>query len=419
MIVSDEDKLKALKLLSKEPDGAYLSYLVRNVRPELQNVNPKDKTYHSVYMKLLRFFKKLQSTSYVIILKRDGMLFIKIASPKLFDLIKASEKFKLRERKLDEKGFIPKRTNPLRIEAIKVALAKQILEEEDKEEIREFFLTYLDEVKDKMIILKRKEEAPTFYPLFVKLSYKTRFTSKAIKRENLKKYEAIWRNASRKYKKAVFLTLTTDPKRFKSIFHSWRHFGIALNRFISYLTKYLKQRPRYIAVYEFTKSGLMHVHIVIFGLSYLLGKDKITREWERCGQGTINYIYALKNNNGKWEWIREKPKDAKSSKDAQSYLAKYLKKALFSEEQLYLYWTSNKRFFSYSRKLYRKAATKFYRESAFNFLLVCSYSNMPDIIFNYFILGYEEDPLSEQPSNFLREPWLRFYGTSYVQNDAW
>jgi len=419
VIVTDEDKLRALKLLAKEPSGAYLSYLIRQVRPELQNVNPRDKNYHKVYVKLLRFFRKLQSTNYVSITKRDGMLFIKIADHKLFDLIKASEKFKLSEKKVEDKGFIPKRSNPLRIEAIKTALQVRVLDEYSKDEIKACFEEYIKECKSKMIVLKRREDAPTFYPLFVKLNYKTRFTDKKIKAENLRKYEAIWRKATLKYKKAVFLTLTTDPKRFKSIYHSWRHFGIALNRFISYLTKYFKSRPRYLAVYEFTKSGLLHVHIIIFGYSYLLTKDKITKEWERCGQGTINYVYAIKNDGGKWSWIREKPKEAKSGTDVKTYLAKYLKKALFAEEQLFLYWTSNKRFFSYSRKLIRFKRKEVAKVSFFYFLGAYSITDLPDLLYNYFILGYEEEPLSQQPSNFLRENWLKYTSISYMQNDAW
>ena len=419
MIVSDDDKLRALKQLVREPNGAYLSYLIRQIKPELARVSPRSKTYHSFYMKILRFFQKLQSTNYVTITKRYGMLFIKITSPQIFDLIKASEKFKLRETKLASKGFIPKRSHYLRIEAIKIALKCKLLDNETQEELAELFEEYIEECNSKFIVLKRKPEVSTDYPLFLKIDYKTRFTDKAYKRRMLKKYDKIWHNASSKYKNAVFLTLTTDPKRFKSIFHSWRHFGIALNRFMSYLTKYLKKRPRYIAVYEFTKSGLLHVHIVIFGLSFLIPKQQITKEWERCGQGTINYVYAIKNDGRKWSWVREKPKSKNANTDVKTYLCKYLKKCLFESEQLVLYFVSNKRFFSYSRHLFKRVSGDICRISAFYFLGVYSWGNLPDILYNYFILGYEPEPLASQPSNFLRDKWLSYSGIQHRASDYW
>ena len=419
VIVTDDDKLRALKQLVREPNGAYLSYLIRQIKPDLQRVSPRSKTYHSFYMKILRFFQKLQSTNYVRIEKKMGLLYIKIVSPKLFDLIKASEKFKLRETKIENKGFIPKRSNPLRIEAIKIALQYKQLNDEALDELKELFEEYIEECNSKFIVLKRRPEVSTDYPLFVKLNYKTRFTDRKIKRENLRKYDRIWRNATAKYKNAVFLTLTTDPKRFKSLYHSWRHFGIALNRFMSYLTKYLRKRPTYIAVYEFTKSGLLHVHIVIFGLSFLIPKQQITKEWERCGQGTINYVYAIKNDGRKWSWVREKPNTRNANTDVKTYLCKYLKKCLFESEQLVLYFVSNKRFFSYSRVLYSSEQRNIFKVSLFYFLGTFTWSNLPDILYNYFVLGYEPEPLTRQPSNFLRDKWLSYSGIQHRASDYW
>ncbi|MFA4971916.1 MAG: hypothetical protein WC683_04835 [bacterium] len=109
-------------------------------------------------------------------------------------------------------------------------------------------------------------------------------------------------------------------------------------------------RPIYLAVYEFQENGLLHSHIIIFGIRYLEQQNKISKDWERCGQGSIVKPISIKNDNGVWNWRREQPADCKGQKP-EAYLKKYLKKALFGESGFSLYWSVNKRFSSMSRRL--------------------------------------------------------------------
>ena len=211
------------------------------------------------------------------------------------------------------------------------------------------FSEYLNVIDHKKIILIRDPEGYSSDPEALILDYETRFNSTKKQVKSLKNYESVWDTAGVKYKTAVHLVLTTDPKRFKSLWHGWKHFSKAFNRFMSFLKKIKKERPKYLAVYEFTKSGLMHVHCVLFGISSLMHKKRITAEWERCGQGSYNFIYSLRNENGKWVYARGQPREIKKGESVDNYLKKYLKKSFYHPELLGMYWTSNKRFFTCSR----------------------------------------------------------------------
>ena len=152
------------------------------------------------------------------------------------------------------------------------------------------------------------------------MDYRTRFNSKSYIKKLLKRFERVFSIACRHYNYAVFLTLTTDPKRFSSLWHANRHFSVAFNRFLSFLGKRLGKRPKYICVYEFTKSGLLHAHIIIFGVSYLLHKFELTKYWAKCGQGKITYIYRLKKKRDRWVWLKKRPKGTKYNQGIRDYL---------------------------------------------------------------------------------------------------
>ncbi len=300
---------------------------------------------------------------------------------------------------------IPQRCRPERIEAIKrlmriqdynlfVRIPKPGIENPDPNNWEHWILKpelvsklwdidahyedYSEEVKDRKILFRAKN--PAFNDVLT-LPYRTRFTDDHRKIAALREFESAWVKASLQYRSAVFLTLTSAPpsRSRPSLWHANRHFGKAWNRYTSLLArrkfknelhilkdagystdeieKLLEERemgkgnrPIYIACYEFQKNGLLHSHVVIFGIRYLERKDKISKDWERCGQGRTVDICALKNDNGTWNWRKEKPKDAEGV-PPETYLKKYLKKALFGESGFSLYWSVNKRFFTMSQRL--------------------------------------------------------------------
>ena len=246
---------------------------------------------------------------------------------------------------------LPRRARKERVDCLLSTTKNQMIPEDRRTRIAEKFQDYLDDVEDRRVILcehsdKQNPDTPLYF-----LPYKTRFTAYDRKKTNLDTYEAIWKYSGTRFQTAVFLTLTTDPRMHTSAYHANKHFQIALNRLMSRLAKRGEGRPKYLNVHEFQKNGLLHSHIVIFGLDYLTDFRRLSEMWKKCGQGRIVYIYGLRNNGQAWTWSRARPKDAKKGRTVDAYLKKYLKKALFDNSELELYWTFNKRFFTYSRSL--------------------------------------------------------------------
>lgn len=235
--------------------------------------------------------------------------------------------------------------------ALRLTMRNKMIEPRHREIISDKFFDYINDVEEKRILMTYRgfEKSPDA-PILV-LPYKTRFTSKSRKYENLVTFETIWKGTIARYKTAVMVTLTTDPKLFPSAYHANKHFQKSINRFWSYLTKKKHGRPKYLTVHEFTKNGLLHAHIIIFGLNWLMDYKDLSHRWSKCAQGEVVHLQTLRNNGTKWLWTKKPPKDAGKKKSPLDYLKKYLKKALYSNDQQELYWTFNKRYFTYARDL--------------------------------------------------------------------
>ena len=266
-------------------------------------------------------------------------------------------------------------------------------------EVREYYDYYLEEIEDKTIILVNKDaETPTEED-FKTIPYRTRFNDFSRSARALDQYEAAWEEAEKFYSNAVFLTLTTDPKMHETLWRANRHMSVAWNRYTALLDKrardafaddlkttraailkkqgytpdeigtllksddfkaYIQQemegrsfRPKYVAVNEFMQNGLIHMHIIIFGTSWLAWQDKISEDWKRCGQGQIVKAIATHRNQktGIWEWDGQRPDDARKDESPRDYLKKYLHKAILDRRGFELYWAVNKNFMSASRRM--------------------------------------------------------------------
>lgn len=165
-----------------------------------------------------------------------------------------------------------------------------------------------------------------------------------------------------------------DPNGHQCLWDVNRSFSPAWNKFMAYVTRRQKgRRPEYITGFEYTKSGLMHAHCLIF-VEYLALIDDISIEWQRLNQGQVAYIYALeakrkRDGDGfEWRWrsAKRKPRDAvtKSGKPMSGgdYLGKYIKKATLAMMSAHEppaaiqspYWALNKRMWTCSRCLLPK-----------------------------------------------------------------
>jgi len=324
--------------------GQYLLTRYREATPHISDSAAQKRTYRRI--------AKLKEAGLLELVNPGSRPFLLRSSLRALDLLSSARN----SNSCQTSPFdVPLRASTERKQSIKFLQSSSHLTPDMTAEISDNFVTYLEDCDQKEIMLKRKvdigpgQEPP---PDYLFLPYQTRFTNPEHTQKNLFIYHQIWEAASSSHKRAVHLVLTTDPKRFKSLWHANRHFSLAWNRFISYLTKRLGYRPKYISAYEYTKTGLMHCHCIIFGIPYLMPHSQITEEWERCGQGSYNYIYSLINNNGQWLYARKKPKEVKKGETAKDYLIKYISKGTTNPEALFMYWAFNKRFFTYSRALY-------------------------------------------------------------------
>jgi len=376
-----EEEVRILRFILACDGYVNFPYMLRRLYHTQATPTRNKNEYYKLYMRLDRKITKLEQKGLVAVhIGTDGLKWIAITESGI-DLIMRVQNSNHVKHSEQDKVFIPKRARPERIEAIKYCLERKQLTYSDYESLLSYYEIYLEWIDDRYIVLRRTEDAPPDVPPFLLIRYKTRFNDPSRILENVEKYEKIFENAGKAYKKAVFLTLTTDPKRHKSIYHSWKFFSKNFNRFMSWLRKKLGFRPPYVAVYEFTKSGLMHVHVIFFGLSYLAHKYTITEAWKRTGQGEITYIYALKNEKGKFVWSRGKPKDCKSSKTAEDYLKKYLMKGMNNPKALVFYWVSNKRFFTYSRSLLIGEKKVVVSTGFFEFFGTWKYMLIPFVVF--------------------------------------
>jgi len=309
------------------------------------------KTPQAAYFRLYRALKQLVSEGIFHVDKRAGNLIWVVGGSRALDLFKQAQNSNRAKQDKKNPSAYPMKARPERIEGVKIAKSIHTLPEQLKEKIANLFQEYLDDIAERVNILKAIYQENEFGPPFLYIPYETRFNSKQKKARLISQYEEIIENSLAMYETAVHLVLTTDPKRFNSLWEANRHFSKALNRFLSFLKKHLKERPKYLAVYEFTKTGLLHAHILIFGVGWLLPHHQITEEWEKCGQGSYNYIYKLKATPQGWQYARQRPRKTNAGQTADDYLKKYLLKSQYDESSLFLYWVFNKRYYTNSRAL--------------------------------------------------------------------
>ena len=247
------------------------------------------------------------------------------------------------------------------------------------DEIQNLYDQWVEDTEDKQIVLRRVRGDGNPYCV---LPMKTRFTDEGRMVEHLKTYEHGIDNSLKHFNKAVFLTLTTDPLmwmapegspvertikdksgkelcRFQvqgkgaSLYEANRHESVAWRGWYEVETHHRKLRLPYIRVVEFMENGLIHTHILLFGIDWIKDFKQLAYEWGvRYGQGFMVHAYTIRKRDGMWKWKDSKstPDDA-AGKDPADYLKKYLKKALYSQDGFFGYWVHNKRFFTMSQSL--------------------------------------------------------------------
>jgi len=355
-VFSDIDNLsRVLKYVvdNSKGLGVNLQVLTRFYLEHLLNVkvNSWDKEYRKAYMRLYRFFRSLAKEDLIEIRKADGLIWVKAKPNKAVDLIFYARKIQTHKTH--------KRINEYRFTAQEYVEHKHRLNKTDWEFIYDLFLMYLEDTSRRILVFRSLDDDE----IFIK-PYSHRFQEGYFKKVK-RKLKLIFENASMRYKEGVFLTLTMDPKTYDSIYDASRLVSISWNRFMSWLHKRVGFRPRYVAVLEWQDFGNPHLHVVLFGVSRIEDHWRLTEYLKGIGFGEIHWEYQIVNNGGSWVWRNPKAKPKGStSYSVFNYLKKYLSKIFYglsndslevsiSEMKISLYFATNKRFFTYSRELYR------------------------------------------------------------------
>jgi hypothetical protein len=153
--------------------------------------------------------------------------------------------------------------------------------------------------QDKFKVLRRVRGTGDDYLL---LPYLTRFNSEERAASVRSGFETALRRAGGVYSDAVVVTLTTDSKRFDGLDDAVSNLYESKSRLLSWLsTDYrLGDRPDNLSVLEFTESGLPHVHVVLFGLSWAVPQSVLSRKWDDYGQGSVVDIRSARRRGDDW-----------------------------------------------------------------------------------------------------------------------
>jgi len=351
-----------------------------------RNRNTAPKENNADYMRLYRFVT--ENKRIFIIRRYDNNLWIYPRHPgrgpvDLNEAKQNSNRYHASPSHLQKPQTSDTVISELKWEAKRILLSNRMLDLEGTpgKALAAYFEQYLIDIDGRVLIFQNK--APkSGDPNYLALPYETRFNSKPKRDKLWATYFGTWEKASEQYEDGVFLTLTTDPKRFPNLWCSIKNMGEAWNRFMSFIQKRTKRcldcghiytvdpkrdatkwckkcgshrikghRPDYVKALEFTKSGLCHLHVVLFGIERLASKSDISRFWSNTGQGMITYIYKIKQRKGKWFWASHHERPKKTKHKPMIYMKKELSKLFYDNRCLAMYWITRCKFYSWTGNL--------------------------------------------------------------------
>ncbi len=310
----------------------------------------------SAIMQLYNFFKTQTAKTIFYIEKASGITWVR-SNPLFFiskklDLIRreqSSPQTKTDSSKTYKKLEGLKRTCPEKTEAALILNRVNkfcyynkenkefIYLNSAKDDINKLFNAYCERVKLEKIVLTR---APDNNPVFAQdiiINYQTRFTSPARQKQNIDSFRAAYQKASKKHMKGVFLTLTSNPKPGLTLWEINKKTQAAWGPFSKFLGRCLPKRAEWIKIAEFQKNGMLHYHVLITGINWLLHKSVIQYAWVHYGGGPVLDIHTVKNDPVYgWQWSRSCPLEA-AGKTVGDFLQGYLEKSM-SPQHGALYW---------------------------------------------------------------------------------
>ena len=308
------DKTRLIKYLSYHPKGVPLVRCVKAILPDSTEERIADRSYcNTDYKFVSRFFER---SEYVALESETGDKFVQ-PTPAAFHLT-LSSKFPS-----DPPTTYPKD----RAESCLYGF-HDLNDVNNARRIAKDFVRYLDSIEDKRLMLQETSGRPA-QDLKLTMPYHTRFNNEHRKAEQWARYNTAWEAADEKYQKAVFLTLTTDPKRYRSIgdmidglMNSWGQLLETLNQKYSN-----RDRLDFVRALEFGGSdksnhvGLPHMHVVVFGVPYI-AHSWLSGYWSQKHAKIVD-IQGV-NKRGADSWTIQTGRH--QGKSIAGYLGKYLSK---------------------------------------------------------------------------------------------
>lgn len=273
--------LRTCKIVASRPNGTYLNEVVADLHG--QNEVSSGETE---YQRTRRFLNR--NPEFFRVRKADGLVFVRPTLP-LLDLINGGIIQNTQETaSTGDSQFCEK-------------VLKSVKEINEKgQNLLEFNLKeYVDRINDLRLVLHSEEADPEY----ISLPYKTRFNDSGRIDKQFSIMSSCIEKAGEEFDNAALLTLTTDPKKFNSLYEMVDNINKSWNRLMSWLStdSRLGYRPEYVKVLEFTEKGYPHLHAIVFledhstlgnGMPWLDSKDAISRYWDQY-QGRIVDVQPL------------------------------------------------------------------------------------------------------------------------------
>lgn len=188
--------------------------------------------------------------------------------------------------------------------------------------------TYRETTEDRFHRLDRVRGSG---PEHLLVPYVNRFNSPRRVGEARERFAGAFDRAGERFDRAVMVTLTTDPNRFDSLLAATESLMEDVNRFKSWLAtgSRLGSRPPSIVVPEFTESGLPHVHVVLFGVSWVVPHKVLSAYWAGSRDRAEVVWFDRLASRGRWQWANRDHRHAHPTEDVagrspRAYLSKSL-----------------------------------------------------------------------------------------------
>lgn len=354
-----EDRDRILQYLRNHPEGVPLVELVRDLfySSDSHQVKPSQDAH---YRFALRYAEESEHV------KIDRGLDVLQVEPR-------PSAFHLSSRKhfsnTDAVGRFPKNWTQNFLETF------DLLTPGRKEVIERQFVEYLKQIEDRYAVMEHKFKDDDY----VLAKYRTLYNDLSRAADNRRRYQETWENATREYSEGVFVTLTTDPRKFDNLADMADGISENFNRLMSWLQRRLGNRPDYVKVLEWTGRGRPHLHVVFFGVDWLVHQSELSRYWDkyqarvvdirkvdRVAVGGAHSTDAVNVDGGSYVWLSRNPETGET-RDEKSHLGKYLSKQMPAEEDVgevedrvgedeglwctALFWATGKHFWSSSQAL--------------------------------------------------------------------